>query len=108
MFPKKSTPLLILCAIACTSTLRAVDGRQVFNTNCASCHGVDGKARTPAGKALGAKDLCASKLSDAEIEKQITNGVQDASGKQRMPAFKSRLTAEEITALVAHVKTFRN
>lgn len=99
---------LVLAAGCFASTLPAADGRQLFGTHCASCHGMDGKARTPAGKALGAKDLCASKLTDAEIEKQITNGVQDASGKQRMPAFKSRLTAEEITALVAHVKTFRN
>lgn len=99
---------LALIPLLGATTLLAADGRQLFATNCASCHGLDGKARTPAGKALGAKDLSASKLSDAEIERQITNGVQDASGKQRMPAFKSRLTAEDITALVAHVKSFRN
>lgn len=98
---------LVLAGVSFASTLSAADGRQLFGTNCASCHGIDGKARTPAGKALGAKDLSASKLTDSEIEKQITNGVQDASGKQRMPAFKSRLTAEDITALVAHVKSFR-
>ncbi|MCX6955798.1 MAG: c-type cytochrome, partial [Verrucomicrobia bacterium] len=75
--------------------------------HCAACHGADGRARTPAGKKLGAKDLSESKFTDAEIETRILHGVKDKKGAERMPAFKERLRAEEVAALVAFVKTFR-
>jgi mono/diheme cytochrome c family protein len=84
-----------------------VDGRTVFEKNCAPCHGKDGKATTPAAKMLGVKDLTQSKLSDAEIEKQIIEGRQDAKGTQKMPPFKDKLSNEEIKALVKVVKSFR-
>jgi hypothetical protein len=37
--------------------VRAADGWAVFASPCARGHGLHGKARTPAGKKLGAKDL---------------------------------------------------
>lgn len=71
------------------------------------CHGLDGKARTPAGKKLGAKDLSESKIADDAIVHQIGEGLKDKKGAERMPSFKARLAAEEIAALVAVVKAFR-
>jgi mono/diheme cytochrome c family protein len=85
----------------------AVDAQEIYGANCASCHGIDGKARTPAGKKVRAKDLTESKLADGDIEKQIVSGTQDAKGNARMPSFKGKLSPEEITALVAFVKTLR-
>jgi len=109
MHPKNLILLLVASLLPWPDSLCATDGQKLFSTNCASCHGADGKAQTPAGKILGAKDLGTSKLPDSEIEKQIVNGgVKDANGKSRMPAFKDRLKAEEITALVVHVKSFRH
>ena len=49
----------------------------------------------------------ASKLSDAEIEKQINEGRKADDGQQKMPAFKGQLTDEETKALIAYVKSFR-
>ena len=86
---------------------RAADGADLFTQHCAPCHGPDGKARTPAGKKLGAKDLSGSKLADADIEKQILAGTKDAKGNERMPSFQAKLAADEVAALVAFVKTFR-
>lgn len=85
----------------------AVDGQKLFLANCTPCHGEDGKGRTPQGKKLHAKDLTASTLADAAIEKQIVAGSADRSGNSRMPSFKTTLTPEEITALVAYLKTLR-
>lgn len=87
--------------------LRAADGPAVFASHCAPCHGLDGKARTPAGKKLGAKDLSESKIADDAIVHQIGEGLKDKKGAERMPSFKARLAAEEIAALVAVVKAFR-
>jgi mono/diheme cytochrome c family protein len=85
----------------------AADGSELFTTHCAPCHGADGKARTPAGKKLGAKDLSESKLADADIEKQILTGTKDPKGNERMPPFKAKLAPDEVAAVVAFVKTFR-
>ena len=86
---------------------RAADGPAVFAAHSAPCHGLDGKARTPAGKKLGAKDLSESKIADDAIAHQIAEGLKDKKGVERMPSFKARLSAEEIAALVTFVKTFR-
>ncbi|MSU23630.1 MAG: c-type cytochrome [Opitutus sp.] len=83
------------------------DGAELFLTHCAPGHGVDGKARTPAGKKLGAKDLSERKLADAEIQRQILTGMKDAKGAERMPSFKAKLTSDEVAATAAFVKTFR-
>ena len=79
----------------------------MFADNCASCHGADGKARTPAGRKVHAKDLTLSTLSDAEIEKQIREGKKDEHGRLAMPAFKENLSNDEIRALVPVVKNLR-
>ena len=79
----------------------------MYVKNCASCHGKDGKANTPVARKLGVKDLSQSKLTDAQIEQQIREGRLDNQKKSNMPAFKDKLTPEEITSLVTVVKYFR-
>jgi len=83
-------------------------GQDAYLAHCASCHGQDGRGQTPAGRKAHAKDLTKSKLADADIEKQIIlGGPKDKKGHQEMPAFKTTLTPDEITALVSYVKTLR-
>lgn len=86
---------------------RAADGPALFADNCASCHGPDGKAQTPAGKKVHAKDLTVSRLNDAAILQQIKEGYRDSHGLPAMPAFKGRLSDEEVNALLPVVKSFR-
>src|SRR6266498_2569805 len=85
----------------------AAEGKELFAKQCASCHGPDGKAQTPIARKLGVKDLTQSKLTEAEIEKQIVEGKRDDHGKEKMPSFKAKLSAEEIRSLVKVVKDFR-
>jgi len=85
----------------------APDSREAFVKLCAPCHGEDGRARTRAARVLGVKDLTVSKTTDAEIERQIREGRQDAKGIQKMPPFKERLQPEQIEALVRYVKALR-
>lgn len=102
------------CAIALASSLTvanaAISQEEVaylFNKECASCHGKDGRGRTPVGRKNGAKDLKESKVSDADIEKQILEGKKGKDGGYTMPSFKEKLDAEEIKALITFVKKFR-
>ncbi len=83
------------------------DGKALFLKHCASCHGKDGRAKTPAARKLGVKDLTISKTTDAEIESQIREGRKDEKGNQRMPPFAEKLNDDEIAALLAIVRALR-
>jgi cytochrome c6 len=66
------------------------------------CHAADGSGSTPAGKSMGAipfKSLI--KASDADLIAATTNG------KGKMPAYKSQLTAPQITDVVAYIRTLQ-
>lgn len=82
-------------------------GPALFADNCAACHGMDGKARTPAERKLHEKDLALGKLTDAGIALQIKDGKKDSRGQPAMPPFKDQLSEDEIRALVPAVKSLR-
>lgn len=88
-------------------SLHANDGAALFDQQCAACHGPDGKARTPAGRKIRAKDLTRSQLADVEIERQVSEGTKDKAGNVKMPPFKDQLSSSQIQALVSFVKSLR-
>ncbi len=102
--------LIITASVICAASLAsASDGKTVFDTNCAKCHGPDGKGTTKMGIKAGAKDLTDPKvqaeLSDAKITKTIKEGVMEGD-KTKMKGFPD-LSAEDVTALVAYVKSLK-
>ena len=91
--------VVLAAAVVVVATLpqaRAEEGAAVFQRKCVSCHGNDG-AGTAAGKKLGAKDLKSTKLPRTEIEKVIRDG------RGKMPAYRGKLSHEEIAALSAYI-----
>ncbi len=88
-----------------TASAAAADdaGKMTFEANCSVCHGEDGSGDTPIGMSLMIPDLRSDdvqKLSDAELIAIVTNG------KDPMPSFKDKLTADEIKGVVGYVRTF--
>jgi cytochrome c6 len=76
-------------------------GEQVFKSNCVVCHAADGTG-SPTGKALKAPDLHADvvqKMTVAEMVAQVSDG------KNNMPPFKSTLSKDQISAVVAYVRS---
>ena len=69
-------------------------GGQFYNTNCALCHGRNGKLGLN-----GAKDLTTSVLTKAEMLAVVTNG------RNTMMPYKNVLSAKEIDAVVKHVRS---
>jgi mono/diheme cytochrome c family protein len=65
------------------------------------CHGADGKGDTAAGKKMGTHDFASpevQKESDADLTQIITNG------KNKMPAYASKLQPDEIKKLVSYLR----
>jgi mono/diheme cytochrome c family protein len=84
--------------------LAAGPAADLFQSKCAPCHGVDGLAATPAGKALKAasfKDPVVVNKPDADLIAIVK------SGKGKMPAWTGKLTDDQIKALVTHIRTLQ-
>lgn len=84
--------------------------KQNWDKDCAMCHGKDGKGQTPMGKRLGIVDYTSAKVqakfTDDQAFKDIKEGVEK-EGKKKMPAFGSKLSDDEIHALVKYIRDFK-
>ena len=80
-----------------------------YDKHCVDCHGEDGRAQTRLGRKSGAKDLTnrreMAKLSDEDVFKTIKFGRKNKRGEDSMDAFGDGLSDQEITELVAFVRT---
>lgn len=74
---------------------------KLYNSNCARCHGADGKGNTKLGMDLASPDLTTSRISSAKIRQVIVSGDGD------MPAFGKKLKAAQITSLINYVRALR-
>jgi mono/diheme cytochrome c family protein len=102
------TALVLALGLGAAGVARADDATvKLYKAQCASCHGVDGKGQTTAGKKVGVKDWTnPADLKDfnvADIEKTINEGVVGTDGKRRMTSF-STLGPDKIKALEAYVR----
>jgi len=69
-----------------------------FLQYCAKCHGEDGKADTPKGKQLKARDFTDADWQKGESDSDLIDSV--TNGKDDMPPFGKKLTQEQIQSLV--------
>ncbi len=79
----------------------AGDAAALYKTKCAMCHAADGSGDTPMGKKTAAHDFRSpeiQKMTDAELI-ELT-----AKGKNKMPGYDKKLTADEIKGLVAYIR----
>ena len=95
---------LLIIAVALAPIAFAADGAATYKAKCATCHGADGKGQSAMGKKMNLRDL-----GSPEVQKQTDKELYDwtADGKGKMPAYKDKLSADEIKALVAHMRTFK-
>lgn len=104
------TALLIAPLIFCASAGYAADAAANWSQHCASCHGKDGSGSTMMGKKLGVKDYRDAKVqaefTDAKAVEIIKEGTKE-NGKEKMKAFKDKLSDDDIKALVAYVRSFK-
>lgn len=83
-------------------------GRDLYAKNCAECHKESGKGGkvTVDGKTLDPDDITTAKMAakpDDKLTEYIVNGFPDDG----MPAFKDKLTPDQIKAVIKHVRTLQ-
>jgi mono/diheme cytochrome c family protein len=99
---------IILVAILAASTASTAfaqgSGADTFKAKCAMCHGADGLAATPAGKAMQVPPLNSPALVKATTADLIA---ATTNGKGKMPAYTGKLTEAQIKDVVAYIRTLQ-
>jgi mono/diheme cytochrome c family protein len=110
MTMKKMLLLVTLLGLAAALSAKGAEAKENWETQCAKCHGADGKSDTKIGAKLGAKDFTDAKVQasfkDEEAIKAIKEGRKDKDDKTLMKAF-DQLSDDEVKALVAYVRGFK-
>jgi mono/diheme cytochrome c family protein len=95
----------VLCFLALGVAAQAeTDPAKFFKANCTLCHSANGSGDSPTGKAMHAKDLRSDEVQkepDAALSEIITKG------KGKMPAFGAKLSADDVTKMVAYLRTLK-
>lgn len=108
----------LLAPLAASAAGDAAAGKALFTTNCASCHGADGKGDGPVGKALNPPprdftkgdfkfdtDKDGKPGTEVDLEHVIHDGAMKYGGSPLMapwPAF----TKAQLDDLIAYIRTF--
>jgi mono/diheme cytochrome c family protein len=102
--------VLALVAQAPTPSPAPVTGlrtpQQIWEERCIACHGIDGTARTKKGRELKAKDFTRAKWQKHTTDDEIVSAITDGIPKKKMPAFKDKLSPEEIRSMVPWLRAF--
>jgi cytochrome c6 len=77
-------------------------GADVYKAQCVGCHGADGGAGTPIGKALKVQDL---RRAEVQTMKDADLAAVIEKGKGKMPSFKGKLSAAQIGQVVEYIRT---
>jgi mono/diheme cytochrome c family protein len=107
---KKLLAIGLTVFVASTVSALAGDAKASFESNCAKCHGTDGKGQTKMGQKLGAKDYTDPKVQEALKDdvafKSIKEGLKADDVKTLMKPAEG-LSDDDIKALVAYMRTFK-
>ena len=78
---------------------------ELYDRNCATCHGKDGRAKTLKGKLKHARDLTDSEWQSRVSDERLFNSI--VNGKGKMPAYGKKLSEQEIDSLATYVRAFK-
>lgn len=92
----------IVGLVPATADEGAGAGVELFNKKCAMCHGKDGVAKPMAKGSANLNDPEWQKANTAESIAKTT-----AEGKNKMPAYAEKLSADEIKAIADYILTLK-
>ena len=94
------TLTLVLLTAATSGLARAGDGEALYGEHCATCHGVDGRADTPVGKAMKVSSLVDPKWTSADPAEALVTAFH-ANPKHKAVA--SKVTDDDLRTIAPHV-----
>ncbi|HXG59044.1 MAG TPA: cytochrome c [Thermoanaerobaculia bacterium] len=94
----------VVMLVVATVPAIAADAAATYKAKCAACHGPDGSGQTAMGKKMQLRDLGSPEVQK-QTDKELTALITDGKGK--MPAYKDKLSSEEITALVGFIRKMK-
>jgi len=86
------------------SSSPAADGNALYAAKCSTCHGKDGRG-IPNMRSKGQPDFTDAAWQKSRTDAQLSDATKNGKGKL-MPAFKAKLSDEEIAAVVTRVRSF--
>ncbi len=96
--------LAAVVALAASTCAAQSAGAATYKAKCQMCHGAKGAADTPVAKMMKVLPVSSpemAKLSEADMIKATEDG------KGKMPAFKGKLTNEQITETVKYFRSLK-
>ena len=108
IFTVVAATVLSLCSVfgaANRNEAAAADAATIYNRQCVSCHGRDGRGRTRKGRQTRARDMTDASWQDDVSDERLFNSI--SNGRNKMPAFHKKISENDIDALVAYVRRMR-
>lgn len=90
-------------ALASPAATRAEDAAKIYGKTCALCHGPEGKPNETFAK-MGVRSFKDQEWQKATSDAQIEKSIREGKKGTLMASFEKQLSADEIKALVAHIR----
>jgi ubiquinol-cytochrome c reductase cytochrome b subunit len=102
---RMTSPVSAMTPKASAAPLQKLDAASLYSANCLACHGVDGSGAALRVAFPTIPDLTSATWQKTQTDENFSSRIHD--GKEpAMPAFKDKLTAEQIQALVVYARAF--
>jgi cytochrome c553 len=97
-----TSALLAAAFVAAPAIGFSATAAENWTTHCAKCHSADGKGKAK----LKTKDYTAADVQKSFTDAQATTAIKDGIKEEgkKMPAYNEKLSAQEITDLVAFIR----
>jgi mono/diheme cytochrome c family protein len=100
----KAAAVILLAASVVGLSFAQSTTADLYKTKCQMCHGADGKGNTPMGPKIGVRDFH-SPVVAKESDQMLFDITKD--GKNKMPAYKGKLTDDQIKDLVKYIRSLK-
>jgi cytochrome c6 len=94
-------PAIFLIALSLSQPAFSQSAADLYSSKCKMCHGADGKGNTPVAKTMGVHDFKSPEVAKESAADMIA---VTKNGKNKMPAYKDKLTDDQIKELVTYLR----